>query len=99
MEKNKNKSLLILVIILSLLVVGLSSYLIYDKMIAKDDNDENKINNKIEYTIKETSIIGTINDMHKYQVVPISIADSDGNIKLSYPELNYDSNEIKELNT
>ena len=39
MEKNKNKSLLILVIILSLLVVGLSSYLIYDKMIAKDDNE------------------------------------------------------------
>ena len=39
MEKNSSKGLLILTIILSLLVVGLSSYLIYDKMIAKDDNE------------------------------------------------------------
>lgn len=41
MKKDLNKGLLVLVIVLSLLVVGLSSYLIYDKVVEKD---EDKIN-------------------------------------------------------
>ena len=88
----------IVIVILAIISLCLAGYIVYDKNNDKEENNEKQINNKIEYTIKETSIIGTINDMHKYQVVPISIADSDGNIKLSYPELNYASNEIKELN-
>ena len=60
MEKNSRKGLLILTIILSLLVVGLSSYLIYDKMIAKDDNEvvDNNEKTNIEFELLDLNQLG-----------------------------------------
>lgn len=55
MSKEKNKGLVVWVIILSLLVVGLSGYLVYDKTLKDDTNngndvnkEENKDNNEVD---------------------------------------------------
>ena len=45
MEK-KNTGLVILVIILSLLVVGLGGFIVYDKVLSDDRIEDNKINNE-----------------------------------------------------
>lgn len=41
MEKKSNKGLIIVIVILSLLLVGVSGYLVYDKVFTKDDVKEN----------------------------------------------------------
>lgn len=68
MKKELNKGLLVLVVILSLLVVGLSSYLIYDKVF-KGDNNVNKENdlvdndiNKEEDKVDDENIVNNIFD-------------------------------------
>lgn len=42
--ENKNTGLIVLVIILSLIVVGLSGFIIYDKVLSNDKIDDNNIN-------------------------------------------------------
>lgn len=64
------KSLLILVIILSLLVVGLSSYLIYDKVIMNENNDSEVVEEETSQVFghKLDSEVGTF------------IVNKDGNV-------------------
>lgn len=53
--KRKNKGLIITIIILCLAVVGLGGYIVYDKLLQKDDNTNDKDNeddeNEKEYTM------------------------------------------------
>ena len=57
MEK-KNTGLMVLVIILSLLVLGLSGYIVYDKVLSKEDvsNDVQNVNDESNDIVKEEDI-------------------------------------------
>ena len=52
MEK-KNTGLIVLVIILSVLVVALSGFFVYDKLLNNKDSNLNNIRNSIENIVEE----------------------------------------------
>lgn len=74
MDKQKNKGLIITVIILAVLVVTLGGYIIYDKIIPNEnaktdiknsnkDNSNDKIKNEIEKTISEDEALSIVNEL------------------------------------
>ena len=75
MEKKSNKGLLVLVIVLSVLVVGLSGYLIYDKLLA-DDNTTNNENDVVDN--KEENI-----ENCRYDYYSNNIYNSDNRLNFS----------------
>lgn len=46
MENKNNKTLIILIIVLALLVIGLGGYVIYDKLLSDNTVNENNLNNE-----------------------------------------------------
>ena len=67
MESNSKKGLIVLVVILSLLVVGLSSYLIYDKVLNDDNNKNNEIiNDNIEEETIEIHIVSVSDTLLRF---------------------------------
>ena len=87
--KNKNKGIIALIVILSLLVIGLGSYIVYDKFIAKTDtnkkkNNENVANNEEK---KESNITYQLDSSRQNQEFTFTITIEDsfrefGSIKL-----------------
>ena len=73
MEKKNSKGLIILVVVLSILVVGLGGYIIYDKFLG-DSTAEPTENNKTEQTEREVSqeekdkILAIIDDINNYNL-------------------------------
>lgn len=80
-EKKNNKILIVLLVILSILVLGLSGYIVYDKIISNKDTkasieDSNKINNnnnnnnknetEVKNTISENEALSIGNELWKY---------------------------------
>jgi len=83
MEKKENM-LMVLVIILSIFVIFLSSYLIYDKVLNKDNNVDNNTNNNITQNNDENN-----NLQSQYQDWMEYIINSNINsIELSYCKKN-----------
>jgi len=72
--ENKNNSLVVLNIILIVLVLGLSSYLVYDKLISKDNKETNSSNNQTEENSVENKT-----ESEKYETLAVN---SDEVIKL-----------------
>lgn len=48
MDRKKNTGLVVMVIILSLIIVGLGGFIIYDKVISKNTKIDKKVENKKE---------------------------------------------------
>lgn len=65
MEK-KNTGLIVLVIILSLMVVGLSSFVIYDKVLSDNEQKEENKNNLDSDTTKENISTEEIKEIFKF---------------------------------
>lgn len=63
MEKKSNKGLIVIIVILSLLLVGVSGYLVYDKMFSNEEvKEENKIEEKVE---KNDNVVITQDEIDK----------------------------------
>lgn len=71
---NKNTVLIVLVVILSLLVIGLSGYIVYDKVLNKDsniiDNGDNTVNNDwhsyVQYSFGDEVIISKMSSVKDF---------------------------------
>ena len=74
MEENKNnKGLIVLIIILIIMVLGLGSYIVYDKIISNKSTETNESNNtkanegnKEEKTMSESEALTLGNELWKY---------------------------------
>lgn len=66
--ENKNTGLKILVIILSLLVVALTGYLVYDKVLSKEDNNDTTNKDEIDTALLNSlyDMLGINNDNNYY---------------------------------
>ena len=61
MEKKSNKGLIITIVVLSLLLVGVSGYLVYDKVLSKEEEVDNSIEEVLINLEDYTSIYNMVN--------------------------------------
>lgn len=93
---NNKKILIIIIIILGITTISMGSYIVYNEINNKN-NDEIKNNNQEKiYTLVNSNTIGNISK-ESYQE-KIEIVDNEGNIKFTYPQINLKGNEIESLN-
>lgn len=111
--KNNSKGLIVLVIILIICVLGLGAYIVYDKLSTKStpttDNTKSSTTNSTKknqskeeknYEIKKTNIFAIKLQNTYGDVDPIgsNISDEQGNIWLNYPQINYQTKSVVNLN-
>lgn len=87
-SQKKNTGIIILIVVLSLLVVGLGGYLIYDKFITKDSNIEEKDNTKKKdnSNIENNNFISKIDEAKDW----IHDADYDYNVSANSYSIDFD---------
>ena len=112
--KKNSKGLIVLVIILIICILGLGGYIVYDKMLNKQtkttDNTKSSTTKSTQkqqsieeknYEINKTNIFATILAENKENYdYPLGKknSDKDGNIWLSYPQINYQTESVINLN-
>lgn len=91
MERNKNIGLVIAIVILSLIVVGLGGFVVYDKIIKKDNVVEEKTDNNEKGTTKENN--------EENFVLQKEIVEKFEKLIINIPSINKYENKITDFNT
>ena len=102
MENKTNKVLVWLVVILIVLVVALMGFIVYREFYSEEktsvDNTTNKIisTKDVTYEMKSSNILGKL--LFESEGDLSDLLDDDNNIRLHYPVISGDSQDIKNLN-